>query len=539
MRLKTYRASTMADALAAVKKDLGRDAVILHTRMYKVGAIFGLFGKPMVEVTASDTVRVPPITGKQPRPASRHAASNPSGPAESAASAADGGERYRGRDENGVIVELSGAARAKTPREQATPRPDPAAPRRANAAVGSPPPGSPGSSTELPPQVRPAPASPAREVARMAIRQATRPVPATSADPDSHECAHTERTATPATTDVEAGPAVVESIVAEELAAIKRMVGQVLQSNARAAASGIGPISPGVRMPDALLRHYVRLIENEVAQEVADDVVGALRDELTPAELADDDIVRAGVLRRLAGLIPVADEAALPSAPGDGRPLTIALIGPTGVGKTTTIAKLAAAYRLRYGRRVGLITSDTYRIAAVEQLRTYAGIIGVPLRVVMTPEEMAQACEALRDCDVVLIDTAGRSPADSARLEELQQFLAAARPHQTHLVLSSVCAEPSMVRTIERFADLRPSNVIFTKLDEAANLGVLVNISRRINGRLSYVTTGQEVPDDIEPGHRDRLARMVLDGPSRPNATRPDPSASEPDPRAVPAVPAV
>ncbi len=509
MRLKTYRASTMADALAAVKKDLGRDAVILHTRMYKVGAIFGLFGKPMVEVTASDTVRVPSVGGRAPRPTPRTTQPAPA----------------QGRDDDGIIVELSGSARSATPREARPTRAEAVPPRQPSATPSTVAP-EPRTQRVTPPGER-IESTPTRDVARLAIQNATRSMAPSVTEPD--------RSAGSALAPQEP-PAVVSSIVADELAAIKRMVGQVLQSNARAAATGIGPVSPGVRMPDALLRHYVRLIENEVAQEVADEVVSALRDELTPAELADDEVVRAGVLRRLAGLIAVADNASLPPAPSDGRPLTIALIGPTGVGKTTTIAKLAAAYRLRHGRRVGLITSDTYRIAAVEQLRTYAGIIGVPLKVVLTPEEMAQACDALRDCDVVLIDTAGRSPADSARLEELRQFLDVARPHQTHLVLSSVCAEPSMVRTIERFADLRPSNVIFTKLDEAANLGVLVNISRRIEGRLSYVTTGQEVPDDIEPGHRDRLARLVLDGPNRTDPTRSEVVVPISEPRAVPAV---
>jgi flagellar biosynthesis protein FlhF len=158
------------------------------------------------------------------------------------------------------------------------------------------------------------------------------------------------------------------------------------------------------------------------------------------------------------------------------------------------------------------VTSDTYRIAAVDQLRTYANIIGVPLHVAHSPEQMAEAMEACRGVDVILIDTAGRSPGDVGRLDELRRFLDAAQPHQVHLVLASVASEGSLLRTAAQFAVASPTRVIFTKLDEAASFGVLVNVAGRLNVKLSFLTTGQEVPDDIEPGRADRLARLILDG---------------------------
>ena len=228
----------------------------------------------------------------------------------------------------------------------------------------------------------------------------------------------------------------------------------------------------------------------------------------------DPAIVQQQVLRRLAGYIQVSTDSVRIGRAPDGRPTTVALIGPTGVGKTTTVAKLAATYKLRHGKRVGLITCDTYRIAAVDQLRTYANIIGLPLKVVLTPTEMAAACDALCDCDVILIDTAGRSPRDSGRIEELKAFIGAARPHQTHLVLSSTAGEGALGEAARRFGQVGFDRVILTKLDEAVNFGVLLSIVRQVDAKLSFVTTGQEVPDHIEPGNAERLARIVLNGES-------------------------
>lgn len=285
-----------------------------------------------------------------------------------------------------------------------------------------------------------------------------------------------------------------------EIAALKQMVGQVLQRQS-------GTLQGA--MPEALFNEYLSLIQSEVAQEIADELCAAVRAELPESELSDPSRVRASFRRHLARHVPVAPSL-MPAATADGRPFTLALVGPTGVGKTTTVAKLAASFKLRHHRRVGLITTDTYRIAAVDQLRTYANIIGTPLKVALTPQEMREACQSLDHCEVILIDTAGRSPNDAARLEEIQAFTDAADPHEVHLVLSSTCSEPALMRTIERFSAVRADRVIFTKTDEAVSLGVLINVMRKAGKELSFITTGQEVPDHIEPGNPDRLASLVL-----------------------------
>jgi len=304
------------------------------------------------------------------------------------------------------------------------------------------------------------------------------------------------------------------------LAALRELVSQVLiekkPSRPEAAPSFQNGIESGagneVRNHAALTAYYAELIEHEVASELADEICAKIQDELSPEDLQDDAAVRQRVVDHLMQHIPVAEAAEVLSnrLATDGRPFTMALIGPTGVGKTTTVAKLAATFKLRERLNVGLITTDTYRIAAVEQLRTYADIIGVPLKVAITPAEVASACHALRDVDVILIDTAGRSPNDGSRIAEIRSFIEAADPHETHLVLSSASSERVMLRTIEQFATVSAERLIFTKLDEAVNFGVIVNVMQNVGKKLSFITTGQEVPDQIERGEPRRLARLIL-----------------------------
>jgi flagellar biosynthesis protein FlhF len=180
------------------------------------------------------------------------------------------------------------------------------------------------------------------------------------------------------------------------------------------------------------------------------------------------------------------------------------------VGKTTTIAKLAANFHLRDRHHVGLITVDTFRIAAVEQLRTYADIIDLPMEIVSTPREMRQAVERFADLDLVLVDTAGRSPGDEVRIQELKCMLAEARADEVHLVLSSVASLPGLQRAAERFARAGTTALLLTKLDEATGLGNLLPLLASCRLPLSYITHGQSVPDDITAAAPRQLARWIL-----------------------------
>ncbi|MFZ2873514.1 MAG: flagellar biosynthesis protein FlhF [Phycisphaerales bacterium] len=457
MNLKTYRAGTMAQALAEVKKDLGKDAVILHTRVHREGALLGLGGKQVVEITASDQAPV-----RRPRP--------------------------RTEPESFTPMAFPRGERVAPPAE---PHPMAAAAQPVSAAAAL------------------------RAMAPRAALEVLAPEESTanSGRPGSLPRANRGSSALAVTAPLAPVDAAAASSLHAELASIRRLVGQVLQVTRSGAGSGT-VASGGV--PDALVSLFATLLDAGVSRELADEVVGGVRDDLTRAELADETVAKLGVKRRLAGLLPVVGAIGPGGRSAEGKPLTIALIGPTGVGKTTTIGKLAAAYKLRQGKRVGLVTCDTYRIAAVEQLRVYAGIIGVPLKVALAPQDVALACAELRDCDVVIVDTPGRGQRDHARLDELGACVKAADPDQTHLVLSTGVAEAVLLAAAERFKIAGPDRLLLTKLDEAVQLGPIVNVVRRAGLPVSYVTTGQEVPDHIELANSDQLAGLVLDGASSP-----------------------
>ncbi len=242
------------------------------------------------------------------------------------------------------------------------------------------------------------------------------------------------------------------------------------------------------------------------AKTPARELIESVRSDPRAAGLSDPLLLK----NHLAGTIEADIRVAGPIMITPGRCRLAALVGPTGVGKTTTIAKLAANFRLKEKRRVGLITVDTYRIAAVEQLRTYADIIDLPMHVVATPREMRQTVERMSHLDLILLDTAGRSPKDEVRIQELKAFLAEAAADEVHLVLSSVAAARTLAQTAERFAAVGATAMVLTKLDEANGLGNLLPLVRSSGLPLSYLTDGQNVPDDIQLADAHRLAQMIL-----------------------------
>ena len=279
--------------------------------------------------------------------------------------------------------------------------------------------------------------------------------------------------------------------------------------------------------PATLEAAYAQLIEQEVARELADRILAKVESELADAIDAgatpSASIVREAIEREIAALLPADSEdgfrfesamrAAHTRADGRGHAGSarrIAFVGPTGVGKTTTLAKIAAQLSLKRGLKVGIVAADTYRIAAVDQLRTYAEILGIAVEVASSPTDAARACERLGDVDVILIDTAGRSQNDRMKLSELRAFLAAAGPDETHLVLSATAGARTLAREAESFGALGIDRLVLTKLDEAASFGTLISLVERLGTRVSFLTHGQEVPEHIETARGRRLASLVM-----------------------------
>ncbi len=264
--------------------------------------------------------------------------------------------------------------------------------------------------------------------------------------------------------------------------------------------------SPNRQLPDAIFQLYTDMIESDIEERIAQELIERLRGDAS-LDTDNPSVLQRELEQMLADELSVTGP--IQATSGQGR--VVALVGPTGVGKTTTIAKLAANYRLRENKRVGLITVDTYRIAAVEQLRTYADIIDLPMEIVSTPREMREAIHRMSDLDLILMDTAGRSPRDEVKIQELKSMLTEAEPDEVHLVLSAVGGARSLTTTAERFATVGTTALLVTKLDEATTLGNLLSVTRSCGLPISYLTDGQNVPDDIRVAEVSGLARKLLE----------------------------
>ncbi len=238
------------------------------------------------------------------------------------------------------------------------------------------------------------------------------------------------------------------------------------------------------------------------------EAVDTLLDYIRPAaeQGEEKEELRYSLIEAFASLVKCTGPVKMKKA----GPRIIALVGPTGVGKTTTTAKLAAMYAMNKGASVALVTTDNFRVGAIEQLRTYSKIMGVPLEVASTQKEMAKVLEAHGDKDLILIDTAGRSPKDQERLEELKGILEMNSDIETHLCLSATTKDKELHEAIRRFGTLPVSRLLFTKIDESESLGCIINLQMRSKLPLSYLTNGQMVPEDIVVASPRRLANLVM-----------------------------
>ena len=259
-----------------------------------------------------------------------------------------------------------------------------------------------------------------------------------------------------------------------------------------------------VLWPDAIEAIYQQLLECDLPKGTARSLLASVLRDVPKSQWEDTDAIWRQVNAHIAHDIATIDPWEF-----DGAQKRAVLVGPTGVGKTTTVAKLAANFALVAGKKVGLITVDTYRVAAVEQLRTYADIIGVPIRVAYTRDELHEAVSAMADRDLILIDTAGRSQRNKNQMEELRDFLQGLDA-EVHLVVSATTKDRDLNDIVGTFADISIDRLIVTKLDETTGFGVLYEASQRTKAPIAFITTGQSVPEDIEVAEPDKIAEWIL-----------------------------
>lgn len=256
---------------------------------------------------------------------------------------------------------------------------------------------------------------------------------------------------------------------------------------------------------------YNKLIDNEVDEKYANEIVNEIESSLKKE--SNIDSILTGVYQKIVLKLGEADIIKL----GDKRK-AVFFVGPTGVGKTTTIAKIASKYKINEHKKVAFITSDTYRIAAVEQLNTYANILDVPVRVVYTEEELKKALDELKDYDLILVDTAGRSHKNKEQRDAVINLYNSVKKDsenidlEAYLVLSAATKYKDLISIAKAHEKLGSFKLLFTKLDETGALGNIFNIKLLTGAPLSYTTAGQKVPDDIETINVQKLAKQLLGG---------------------------
>ncbi|MBU0639913.1 MAG: AAA family ATPase [Planctomycetes bacterium] len=259
-------------------------------------------------------------------------------------------------------------------------------------------------------------------------------------------------------------------------------------------------------LPAQARSYYEELVRNEVAEELAARLVRQAVEAAQQSDTGEADALREVVRRYIARMIPTSGGIELT----DAAARRVALVGPPGGGKTTTLAKLAAHFKLRRRKRVAILSVDLHRLAAHEQLQRYADLIGVPMHTAQTVVQVKEALQRVASAEIVLIDTPGMSIAEQGRFARLAALLRAVRAHELHLVLPACTTASAQLRIAQSFAPLDVSRVVMTRLDDTVGLGVILNALDRLKWQLSYVTSGQKVPNDIEEACGQRMAELIF-----------------------------
>lgn len=253
---------------------------------------------------------------------------------------------------------------------------------------------------------------------------------------------------------------------------------------------------------------YNTMIENEVDDKYAAEIISEAEKYKKPG--ISMDYILGNIYQKMILKFGKSD-GITPSAKG---PRIVFFIGPTGVGKTTTIAKIASSISLNDKKKVALLTTDTYRIAATDQLRTYAGILGVPFRVIYEPDDLIKAFEDMEDRDYIFVDSAGHSHRNEELLLKQKDFLKAAegREPQIFLVLSATTKYKDLKKIADNYKEISDYQLVFTKLDETGEYGNLYNMKCESGATIAYITYGQNVPDDIEAFNPQKTVKQLLGG---------------------------
>lgn len=365
-----------------------------------------------------------------------------------------------------------------------------------------------GAVDEVPAPASPAPA-PAQTYSRRSVRQSFESAVQSAADPMLERMQQLQQAARSADMAAETEPAPhrpSQSLrdatdIIQLKAEVEDMKSVLMQLTHQLKYKHFG------ELPESLKEVYLNLLQQDVDEKFAVALTNAVLKKLDPQDVDNHGSIEASVLQTIASGFPVPS-----AAPKAKKSRVVVLVGPTGVGKTTTIAKLAAIEKLANGRSVGLISCDTYRIGAIEQLKTFAVIAEIPMQVVYRAADVAAAVKKFAKHDVIFIDTVGRSQKAKKELTELKKIVQAAHADEVHLVVSAQTNDATLSEIVEKFSVLEPTHMIFSKMDEAAIFGPLYNIAQRSKIPVSFFATGQAVPDDISVSDGMTFAKMLYQG---------------------------
>jgi len=489
MMVKRYVVQDMPEAIIMIRQELGKNAVILSTRKVTVKKWMGLVRKKRIEVLAAAGEDVPiRTTLPQSTSASGEPSTEDGSQYRSSQSAAS---RHRSQELSPVqrtpredrlpASREEGLTEQHTAQEERMPREE----RTSQARLFQ----------QRLSQERSATPQPFREAEAVATVTRGTGAAATYQTQQQIATAVTTHPLPEGTSEDTRKTAADIEALQQELAQVKAALQSLLDHTAsmRTAAVGEG---------ESLWRKQ-GVESKQLIAELTDFLSGVRRHQIA----IGSELWRQR-LDPLARILPQCD---------DGKPLSenarvVAFVGQTGVGKTTTVAKIAALEMLSGRRKVGLITADTYRIAAVDQLRTYARILDVPLEVVQDIGDVESAVAKLADRELILIDTAGRNYGVQENFEEITRFMQLPVIDETHLVMSLAGKPEDLNRTAERFTAYPVDKFLFTKLDETSGHAVALELLYRFGKPVSYLTNGQNVPDDIEIATLDKLVALILEG---------------------------